>query len=105
MYYGTDDLDEAYYLCAIFNSKILDENLSRIKSSRHIMKRLVEFPIPKYNENNKYHRKLAELSRTCEKILKDNADSHEFSKTKMLELIKNQMIEIDNITQLLMVKE
>jgi len=67
-WFETDDINEAYYLAAILNSHILDELIKPMQSKgqfgeRDIHKKPLEFPIPKYNENNDVHRKLAVLGK------------------------------------------
>ena len=66
--YDTRNKDEAYYLVAILNSSVLDELIKPLQAKggfgeRHIVKKPLEFPIPKYNPSNGIHRKLAELGR------------------------------------------
>jgi len=65
-YIGLDNTNEAYYLCAILNSLILSKNIKIIKSSRHIHKRPLTFPIPFYNENNKLHSEIVSLGKLLE---------------------------------------
>lgn len=59
----TTNINEAYYLAAILNSPILSEQIKIRKSSRHIFKKALEFPIEKYNENNKIHKNLSEIGK------------------------------------------
>ena len=70
-YYETDQVDEAYYLVAILNAPIVDKSIKCIQSRglygpRDIHKKVMEFPMPRYNPNNEIHRKLAEISKLCE---------------------------------------
>ncbi|GAH37263.1 unnamed protein product, partial [marine sediment metagenome] len=65
-YISLDNINEAYYLCAILNSPILSKNIKIIKSSRHIHKRPLTFPIPFYNENNKLHSEIVSLGKLLE---------------------------------------
>jgi len=60
---NTSNLNEAFYLTAILNSPILSEQIKIRKSSRHIFKKALEFPIEKYNENNKIHKNLSEIGK------------------------------------------
>ncbi len=68
-YYETDNENEAYFLVAILNSTIIDELIKPIQAkgyggvARHICKKLLEFDIPKYQESNDLHRKLAQLGK------------------------------------------
>jgi len=59
----TTNINEAYYLAAILNSPILSEQIKIRKSSRHIFKKALEFPIEKYKENNKIHKNLSEIGK------------------------------------------
>ncbi|HDY72897.1 MAG TPA: hypothetical protein ENH90_01940 [bacterium] len=64
-YFSTSDKDEAQYLCALMNSKIVSEMLENrsSKSKWGISINMVNnIPVPKYDKNNEAHRKLAELS-------------------------------------------
>ena len=59
----TTNINEAHYLTAILNSPIFSEQIKIRKSSRHIFKKALEFPIEKYNENNKIHKNLSEIGK------------------------------------------
>jgi SAM-dependent methyltransferase len=65
--YETNDADEAYYLTAILNSSLLDTLIKPMQSKgyggveRHIHKKPLEFPIPKFSRKNTIHRQLSEL--------------------------------------------
>ncbi|MFX0036823.1 MAG: class I SAM-dependent DNA methyltransferase, partial [Candidatus Hermodarchaeota archaeon] len=60
-FYNTNNLEEAHYLSAILNSNIITEQIRIIKSSRHIFKLPLDFPIKKFNSHDPNHKKLAEL--------------------------------------------
>ena len=66
--YDTDNEDEAYYLASVFNSSVLDELIKLVQAKgqfghRHIHKKPLEFPIPRYDPNNSIHRRLCELGK------------------------------------------
>lgn len=66
--YDTYDEDEAHYLVAVLNSRILDELIKPMQSrgqfgERHFVKKPLEFPIPRYDPGNPLHTKLSELGR------------------------------------------
>lgn len=70
-YYETEETYEAYFLSAILNSSIVNQAIKPIQSRglygpRDICKKVMEFPMPRYNLNNEIHRKLAEISKMCE---------------------------------------
>ena len=66
--------DEAYYLCAILNSRVVDEIIKPMQSRglfgpRDITKKPLELPIPKYNPSNPIHKKISELGKKAAKII------------------------------------
>ncbi len=65
-YISFDDLDEAFYVCAILNSNFAKKIFSRksTKSKWGISKELVEsVPISAFHPKNKIHKELSELSK------------------------------------------
>jgi SAM-dependent methyltransferase len=71
----TENLNEAYYICAILNSPLMTKQIRIKKSSRHIFKIPFESPIKKYNESLKSHRELAKLAREGHLISKQTIDN------------------------------
>ena len=69
-YYDTQNLEEAYYLSSILNSRFVNNQIKIRKSSRHIFKKPFETPIPKFDIDNDQHSKLADLGREGHKIAK-----------------------------------
>jgi len=75
-FYETDNQYEAHYLCAIFNSKLLNKKIKPLQprglgGARAIHRRPLLFPIPKFDENNKLHLKFVDISVRCHKIIAD----------------------------------
>lgn len=72
----TDDEAEAYYLSAILNSPTVDEMIKPMQSrgafgERDIVKKPLEFPIPKFDPSNQIHQRLSQLGKEChEKVAK-----------------------------------
>jgi len=71
-YFETNNADEAYYLVAILNSRILNKLIKPLQSQgafgpRDIHKLPLKFPIPKFNSTNIDHKKLVLLSKSCTK--------------------------------------
>ena len=69
-FYDTDNEEEALYVCAVLNAPIIDKLVKPMQSrglfgERHIHKKVLELPIPKFNPENLGHRKLVELARKC----------------------------------------
>ncbi|MEM4913441.1 MAG: N-6 DNA methylase [Desulfurococcaceae archaeon] len=71
-FYETDDEDEAYYLCAVLNSNVINDLIKPYQprgafGERHIQRRPLMFPIPEFNRNDPRHVQLANISKTCHK--------------------------------------
>jgi hypothetical protein len=88
-HYETNDINEAFYLATILNSSILDELIKPMQSKgefgeRHIHKKPLEFPIPKYNPDNFIHKKLSEYGRKgseiANQILPQILKEHDYDK-------------------------
>ena len=72
--FQTNDVDEAHYLTAVFNSNILNDLITPMQTKgaygpRHIVKKPLEFPIPQYDPNNPIHRRLSELGREAKEVV------------------------------------
>ncbi|MHA1458740.1 MAG: N-6 DNA methylase [Promethearchaeota archaeon] len=99
-YFSTDSLNEAHYLCAIFNSPVLSKNIKLIKSSRHIHKRPFSFPIPLYDNDNETHRKLAKKSQKYQSIVQDLVSNNKnISSEKVRIFIGPKLIKLDILTK------
>jgi hypothetical protein len=72
--FQTNNVDEAHYLTAILNSNILNDLIKPMQArgsfgERHIVKKPLEFPIPRYESNNPMHRRLSELGREARDVV------------------------------------
>jgi len=68
--FDTDNEKESYYLCSLLNSKTIDDLLKPMQAKgllgqRHIHKKPLEIPIPKFNASDKRHMRLAEIGKQC----------------------------------------
>ena len=113
-YFETDDANEAYYLCAILNSKIIDELIKPLQTRglwgpRDIHKRPLLIPIPIYNHNNLNHKKLSKLSQICHKCVleynKSNNRSIGIMRNKIRIMLQDKMNEINTITKNILIDE
>jgi methylase of polypeptide subunit release factors len=71
-YFETGRRTEAYYLCSILNSPIVDDLIKPMQSRglfgpRDIHKKVWELPIPEFNSTNDDHKALAILGEECTK--------------------------------------
>ncbi|MBD3215707.1 MAG: N-6 DNA methylase [Candidatus Lokiarchaeota archaeon] len=92
-YFSTELENEAYYLAAILNAPILTKYIKLIKSSRHIHKRPFSFPIPKYNEKNKIHYKLAMKGKILTSLVYDLVYNNPKITAKKIRLILHKKFE------------
>ena len=65
-----DIREEALYVMAILNSPTIDEVIKPMQAGglwgpRHIHKKPLEFPIPRFDDSKQDHRELAELAQNC----------------------------------------
>jgi len=71
VYWGAfADKDEAQYMCAILNSETVNLAIKPFQATgllgeRHIQKKLLELPIPMFDEAKAIHKRLAELGATA----------------------------------------
>jgi len=76
MFYETKDVNEAYYLTAVLNSDVVNEAIKPLQTKglfgeRHIARRPLMLPIPKFDQQNTIHGELANLGKRCsEKVAK-----------------------------------
>lgn len=74
--YETDNEQEAYYICSLLNSNAINKVIKPLQTrglfgERDIYRRPFMFPIPKFDNENAMHEKLAKLGKiACEKVIK-----------------------------------
>lgn len=117
-YYQTKIENEAYYLAAVLNSSVLDDLVKPLQArglwgARHIHKKPLEMPIPKFESDNHVHQNLAKLgkysSASSTRSLYQLMDEMKIEpstitpnavgrlRSKIRESLKNEIIEIDNL--------
>jgi type I restriction-modification system DNA methylase subunit len=75
-YYDTNDENEAFYLACFLNAPSINKKIKPFQSKglygeRHIHKKILDIPLPKYDENDIRHLKLAEIGKKIsDKIIK-----------------------------------
>ncbi|MBN1802357.1 MAG: SAM-dependent DNA methyltransferase, partial [Candidatus Lokiarchaeota archaeon] len=103
-FYSTNNKNEAYYLSAVLNSSLINEQIKIKKSSRHIFKLPLDTPIKKYDQRNNYHQRLSELGKQCTDIVCDYIKDQQLNKinpTKIRlqraikEFLQEYLVEID----------
>lgn len=82
-FFPVDNKDEAHYLCAILNSEIVNDFIKSFSSAGRgfgapsIMNNLA---VPRFNDSNKTHNKLAELSERAHSFVKKGKDIQNIQK-------------------------
>ena len=115
-FYDTTNENEAYFLCSCLNSPIIDSLIKPLQTrglwgARDIHKRPLLFPIPKFDDKNPLHVKLAVLGKESHKKIMENKHQFiEFGVSHARQIVKklliNELQEIDVITRkLLLPKE
>jgi methylase of polypeptide subunit release factors len=75
-YFETNRKAEAFYLCSVLNSPMVDKLIKPMQARglfgpRHIVKKVWELPIPEFDPSNENHLTLARLGEECtKKVLK-----------------------------------
>lgn len=112
-WFGTEDINEAFYLTAILNSSIPNELMKDFQSrglygARDVHKKILDIYYPKFNEKNKSHLKLAYLSEAAhlktKEYLLENPPSQELSAIHLgkirIEIKKYLWEEMKNIDEI-----
>lgn len=106
-FFETEDELEAHYLCAILNSKLVDDWIKPLQNTgqwgeRDIHKRPLMLPIPTFDAANAIHSRIALLGKKCrEKVLTNmgtiNSKSIGRDRSKVRELLLEEMAEINSL--------
>lgn len=80
---------------------------TRLWGPRHIVKKVLELPIPKYDDTNPHHQKLAELGEECTAKVRHWVQSAGQGKIKSIgklrgmvrEMLKEELGEIDGVVE------
>jgi len=108
--YETNVENEAHYLCAALNSNVINEIIKPLQpkglfGERSIHRRPFMLPIPKFNENEHLHVKLAELSKKCHvKVasIKFTKKSTASLRKEARKSVEKEIIEIDKLVSQLL---
>lgn len=115
-FYETDSEQEANYLAAVLNSRIINEAVKPFQARglwgpRHFCSKPLELPIPRFDPENKTHARLAELGKTCaervaafvpallEKEPGSSASAAGRRRTAVRELLSDELAEIDGLVK------
>ncbi|MEM4467103.1 MAG: N-6 DNA methylase [Nitrososphaerota archaeon] len=107
----TENEAEAHYLSAILNSPLIDELIKPMQArgafgERHIVKKPLELPIPRFDPSNNVHQRLSQLGKEChEKVAKilpaltSKYKSIGKIRAEIKKYLRNELQEIDRLTK------
>lgn len=107
-FYQTKELGEAHYLCALLNSRYVDEAIKQYQTKgawgeRDIYRRPFEaLPIPKFDGKDKRHLRLAGLSQECHQKVAQltlEGKSIGFLRNKVRDYLSAELDEIDKLVK------
>lgn len=111
-YLETEVEKEAYYLTSILNAPFIDSIIKPMQTHglwgpRHICKKVLEFPIPQFDDSNSKHLKLAESGEQCSQKVTDWIQTKSYGNIRSIgklramvrEMLKKELNEIDAIVQ------
>lgn len=111
-YFPTSNKAEAEFLAAILNAPFVDQSIKPMQARglwgpRHICKKVLELPIPQFDEKNHVHRRLAELGEECSAKVEKWLASGGAGKIKSIgklrsmvrEMLRDELQEIDALVK------
>jgi len=110
-----EEKPEAYYLSSVLNSPTLDEKIKAAQSkglwgARDICTKVLDLPIPRFDENDARHCRLAEIGEGCEEKVQEwivaggpgTIRSIGVLRNRVRELLSKELAEIDSIARALL---
>ena len=88
--------EEASYLVSVLNAPVVnaaikDAQAKGLWGPRHVSKRVLDLPIPLFDEKNKAHRQLAELGERCARKVQDWIQSGGPGSIRSIGLLRNRV--------------
>ena len=105
-FFETDNELEAFYLCAILNSKFVDDYIKPLQNvgewgERDIHKRPLLLPIPKYETNNLIHGRIAKLGKICKEKVSQITNPYSKSigkdRSKIRQMLADELGQIEKL--------
>lgn len=111
----TNNEDEAHFLCAVLNSKAIDELIKPLQTRglwgpRDIHKRPLSLPIPLYNKQDQKHVELSQLSKKCHKqipehLLQITSKKIGNIRSEIRKKVEEELKQIDILTKEILIAE
>jgi hypothetical protein len=103
---------EASYLLSVLNAPIVDARIKDAQArglwgARHVHKKVLDLPIPRFDPESPQHTELAEIGETCARRVQEWIDSGGSGTTKstgvlrrrVREMLADELAEIDGIVK------
>jgi hypothetical protein len=110
-----ESANEAYYLALILNAPVIDRLIKPMQARglwgpRHIHKKVLDLPIPRFDPSQPEHRRLVELGKTCSERVAVWLAAGGPGKTQSIgrlrgivrEMLRRELGEIDELTKMLL---
>lgn len=103
--FETNDEDEAHYLCACLNSRVIHKRVKKFQprgkyGKRDIGRRVFQLPIPRYIKNDPDHIRLTNLSKQCHSKIQVNIFTKKGfrgMRNEACDILQKEIDEIDSI--------
>lgn len=98
-FYETNNLNEAYYLSSMLNAPIIDKLIKPMQARglwgpRHIHKKVLELPIPKFEPENEKHQQLAKIGEICHQKVEQWIENKGMGKVKSIGKMRSMVREM-----------
>jgi hypothetical protein len=103
---------EASFLAAVLNAPAVDKAIKASQArglwgARHVHKKVLDLPIPKFDAESNAHRRLAEIGETCAKRVNEwiaaggpgQTRSIGLLRSRVRQMLKDELAEIDSIVK------
>jgi len=113
-WFATSNLDEAYFFacflnCGYSNQQIKEFQAKGLFGPRHVCKKILELPFPKFDSNNKSHLQLAEWGKQCaikaKNVVSDDKDldltTHQLGRLRrtVRQALSTELKDIDTLVE------
>jgi len=107
IFIGFDDEDEAHYLCAILNSRLINKKVKPFQPRgnygyRDIYRRPLQLSIPVFNNKKPEHQKLCKISKKCHDLFHNHnfkTNSFKAMRNEALRFLSSEYDEIDKLVK------
>ena len=113
--FSTDNENEAYFVSCFLNSNIPNERIKAFQAKglfgeRHVHKKILEVPLPKYDSENPTHVAIAGLGERCTELVRQYSEAQQLAtkdynvgkeRSNIRKLLVAELKEIDGLLEVL----